>query len=70
MENMEKWLEFIRGCVRPIVTISGWIAILVLGVMLALRFADRDIALTIIALITGSMTTILGFWFRERGIGK
>lgn len=64
------WLEFIRGCVRPFVTISGWIAILTLGIILALRFADREIALMIIAILTGSMTTILGFWFRERGIGK
>jgi len=63
-------LDFIRGLVRPVITISGWIAILVLAIILALRFADREIALAIIAVLTGSMTTILGFWFRERGIGK
>ena len=59
-------LNIIRGCVRPFVTISGWAALLALGIILALKFADREIAMAIIFLITGSMTTILGFWFRER----
>ncbi len=64
-------LDIIRGSVRPFITISGWAALLVLGIILALRFADREIAMTIILLITGSMTTMLGFWFRERaGTGK
>jgi len=59
-------LDIIRGLVRPYIAISGWTAALVLAVLLALRFADREVALAVLTTLTGSITTIIGFWFRGR----
>jgi len=67
---MDKWLNFIRGIVRPFITISGWTAILILAIWLAVKFADKDIALAIIGIVTGTMATIIGFWFRGRTEGE
>jgi len=59
-------LDIIRGAIRPYITVSGWTTILVLAGILSLKFANRDIALAILAILTGSITTIIGFWFRGR----
>ena len=59
-------LDIIRGVVRPYITISGWTTVLVLASILAVKFADRDIALALLGILTGSIATITGFWFRGR----
>lgn len=63
---MSSILDLARGLVRPFITVTGWIAIVILAVMLALRFADKEMALVIIGILTGSMATVIGFWFNER----
>ena len=60
-------LEFLRGIVRPVVTLSGWLTILFLAVVLILRFATEAMALTFLGMLSGSALTFVGFWFRERG---
>ena len=60
------WLDFIRGVVRPYLTISGWTAMLVIASILAVKFADRELAVNVLSVITGAMATIIGFWFGQR----
>jgi len=59
-------LDIIRGVVRPYIAISGWTAALVLAVLLALRFADREVALAVLTTLTGSITTILEAELKRR----
>lgn len=68
--NLHDILDLIRGLVRPFITISGWMAILILVVILGLKFADKEMALVVIGLVTGSMATMIGFYFRDRSIQK
>jgi len=67
---MDKWLDFIRGCVRPVLTVSGFGTVLFLTIRLALEFANEQIALALVGLVTGSVTTMMGFWFRGRVKGE
>jgi len=61
-----KIIDLIRAIVRPYVTISGWTAILVLAIVLGIKFADKDLALALVGIVTGTMATVIGFWFRDR----
>ena len=59
-------LDFIRGIIRPIVTLSGWLTILALAIILILKFATEAMALAFLGVLTGSALTYVSFWFRER----
>ena len=50
-------IEQVRGIVRPVVTLSGWLTLLYLVVI-----TDGDLRL----MFVGTMATILGYWFGER----
>ena len=67
---MDKWLDLIRGLVRPIITWTGWFAFLVIAVILILRFADGNLARTIATAFTGIIATLIGFWFGQRKAEK
>jgi len=67
---MDKWLDLIRGLVRPVVTWTGWFAFLAIAVLLILRFADANLAQTIATAFTGIIATLIGFWFGTRGVKK
>ena len=67
---MDKWLNFIRALVRPIVTWTGWFVFLVIAVILILRFADANLAQTIATAFTGIIATLIGFWFGQRRAEK
>ena len=59
-------LDFLRGIVRPFITLSGWLVILALATTLVLRFATEAMALTFLGVLTGSGLTFVSFWFKER----
>ena len=65
-----KYLEVIRGLVRPITVITVIGTIAYMAIYLVRTFADANIALMV---ITGIMTaggTIIGFLFGERAAKK
>lgn len=51
---------------RNIVIISGWIALLAILVFSVFRFANEQLAVSLISFFTGSLGTALGFIFSER----
>ena len=63
---MDNQLNFVRGLIRPILTLT------IIGVLvgLTLHFAaplvDKEIAKTLLYFFTGAGTMILGYWFGER----
>ena len=59
-------LDFAKGFVLPYLSYMIMTAIVVLGVKLALQFADAELARTIIVFILGAGSTITGVWFGER----
>ena len=61
-----KILEVIRGLVRPILTFGIVGSLVALAIILALRYADKDVAIPLIMFLTGAGATILGYWFGER----
>ena len=67
---MDKWLDLIRGLVRPVITWTGWFAFLAIAVVLILRFADANLAQTVATAFTGIIATLIGFWFGQRKAGK
>lgn len=68
--ELKDWLEVIRGGVRPVLMLSGWIALLVLVIMLVWHFATSDMAVVVVGIFSGAMTTMLGYWFSERKAKK
>ena len=67
---MKDHLTFARGFVRPYLSYFIITAIMVLAIIMALKFADADIAKTIIVFVLGAGATIMGFWFGERKANK
>ena len=63
---MKEKLELLRASVRPVVTYIVVGCIMALGIKLALRFADADMAKTIVVMILGAGTMIIGVWFGGR----
>ena len=59
-------LDFIRGIIRPIVTLTGWLTILGLAVFLIVKFATEAMALTFIGVLTGAGLSYVSFWFESR----
>ena len=78
--NPEKWLNFIRGVIRPYLAFIFPTAVVAIGIIVALKllpvavkFIDRDIALvivvtvlTIVTTITGAASAIVFFYYGER----
>lgn len=63
---MEKWLEFLRGLVRPYIAyvFSGVFTGLV--VYAFIKFGDADMAKTIIVGFVGIVGAIIGFYYGQR----
>ena len=59
-------IEKLRSSVRPVITYIFVIGIMVLGIKLALRFADADLAKTIVVMILGSGSALVGVWVGGR----
>lgn len=59
-------MDKLRSAVRPLVMLSGWGTLLFLVIFLVYKFVDSAIATAIITLFTGSISTLMGFWFAER----
>ena len=66
MNNFDLILNFARGIIRPVITLSAWLVILALASILILRFATQDMALAFLGVLTGSGLTFVSFWFKER----
>lgn len=63
---MSKWLELLRALVRPVITLSGWITLLVLLVYLVRKFATAELALAAFSFFTGALSILIAWWFKER----
>lgn len=59
-------LNFIRGLVRPYLAMTGWTTLMVIVTILALRFADKDIATIVLTSFMELVGLIIGFWFGAR----
>jgi hypothetical protein len=63
---MNKWIELIRGLVRPVITVSGWAVLLGLLVFLVKKFATEDLALAAFSFFTGAISILIAWWFKDR----
>ncbi len=63
---IDKFLNFIRGSVRPIVTytVIGYLCALTYKV--ASQFASEQMALLIVGAFISLVSAIAGFWFASR----
>lgn len=63
-------LDFIRGMVRPFITATGWLALLVYVGKLVWDFADKPMADTMVQALLTAIAVIVGFWFSDRLIRR
>lgn len=63
-------IEALRAIVRPLITLTGWIALLWMVNKLVDKFATPDTANLFIGAFLGSVATFIAFWFNERAKGK
>lgn len=63
---MDKWLNLIRGLIRPYIILSGWTTGLGLGAYFAVKFANTDIAIAFVLVLTGAITAISSMYIGER----
>jgi len=63
-------MEILRGIVRPLVTITGWLALVFMVVKLALQFADKDLVLMLVGAFLAALATFTAWWFKERSDNK
>jgi len=59
-------LDLIRGLVRPIITVIGFLALVILVLKMGWSFADRELAILIIGEFLGFMAAMIAWWFKER----
>jgi hypothetical protein len=63
---MDKWLNLVRGIVRPFIAIATWLVILAIAVILIFKFADMGMADKVLTFVLAAGATIAGFYFGER----
>lgn len=59
-------LDIVRGAIRPFIIITGWSVGLFLGTYFAITFANREIAMAFILVLTGAITAISSMYIGER----
>lgn len=59
-------VDTIRGLVRPVVTLLVILALVVVLVFLVVKFADLDMAKTVLVGFMTLVGAITGFWFGQR----
>lgn len=64
------WLNIIRGCVRPYISITGWTAFIAVAVWAIVKFANADLARELAVGFIASVSTIVGVWLGARGASK
>lgn len=66
---MKEVLDFIRGLVRPVVTIMVIAALLIVLNKLVAKFADIEMAKTVLVAFLSLVAAATGFWFGSRKTG-
>lgn len=64
--NAENIVEIIRGLVRPVVTFLAVLVLAYVVIYLVMKFADLDMARSVVASFLVLVGTIAGFWFGQR----
>jgi hypothetical protein len=59
-------IESIKAFVRPYISYATITVILGIAIYLAIKFADADMAKTVVIFVLGSGTATLNFWFGLR----
>jgi len=65
---MDKWLEFLRGLVRPYIAYVFSFVFACLAIYLVIRFADADIAKTFVVGFISVVSLIIGFYYGQRQV--
>ena len=63
-------LDIIRGLIRPYLAFLFPTVIAGIGIYLVIRFADAELAKSVIPILTTASTMILAFYFGERASKK
>lgn len=64
---MEQWIDLIRSCIRPFISVTGWTAFLIIVVWVAFKFMTAGLANQLIVGFIGIVGTIVGVWLGSRG---
>lgn len=67
---MDKWLDLIRGCIRPYISVTGWTAFLAIAIWAAIKYLDATLAREVIVGFIGIVGTIVGVWLGSRTVTK
>jgi len=67
---MEKWLDILRGAVRPVLGLGVIWTIVGLTIYLVAKFASPELARDFAMFILGTGATITGVYFGERAARK
>ena len=59
-------LDVIRGLVRPTISVTFSVGILVLASILIIKFGNVEMAKTVLTFLLAQGATIIGFWFASR----
>jgi len=63
---MKDWLDFLRGFVRPYIAYLFSAVFAGLAIYLAIKYANEDIAKTIIVGFIATVSAIIGFYYGQR----
>lgn len=63
---MDQYIDAIKCLVRPIVTYLVILALIAVLVFLVVKFADADMAKTVVTSFLVLVASITGFWFASR----
>ncbi|MFA5429827.1 MAG: hypothetical protein WC329_01555 [Candidatus Omnitrophota bacterium] len=69
-ETENKLVATVRGLVRPVITFLVILALVVVLVVLAFRYADAVMAKDIVIAFLTLVASITGFWFGSRKNGE
>ena len=60
------FIEFLRALVRPLISLAFVAVILALTYSLVTRFANEDMANTLLVFVIATGSTVVGFYFASR----
>mgnify|MGYP001580178655 CR=1 FL=1 len=67
MVNWYKWLDLVRGLVRPFIAVTGWSAFLFITVWAVLKHVDAGLARELTIGFLTAVSAIVGVWVGSRG---
>ena len=63
---MDKVLDFVRGCIRPFISVTGWVVFLAIVIIAIWKFMDAELAGKLAVGFLVAVTGIVNHWLGTR----